>query len=268
VSLRSLVLAVPFLVLAAGCSTFEVLGISHKDGLEQVDELLTCVERVQVDSAVSKERSQAALEALRTLIAPEFRGDPVTAHQQFVAAVEQSEEQAEALQDDARPLRKTAESVFARWTEDLESFGNLAMRQRSQERLEETRRRYDAIMSAAVAAQLAYDAFNGDLGDHALFLEHDFNATSVGLASQELDGLKSRARELAKRLDACIAACQAYVEFSAPRAEVPGASTNAPAQTSETATTPEAPAKTEKKPAPKKKAAAKVNPTPSDKQDG
>jgi hypothetical protein len=96
----------------------------------------------------------------------------------LVRAVEASPDQAKALQKSVRPLRKTGESMLARWTENLESFGNISMRQRSQERLEETRRRYDAILAAAVAAQLAYDAFNGDLSDHALFLEHDFNTTT------------------------------------------------------------------------------------------
>ncbi|HZO08559.1 MAG TPA: DUF2959 family protein, partial [Myxococcota bacterium] len=153
-------------------------------------------------------------------LAPEFRGDPVEGHKALVAAVEQSEEQAEALQGSVRPMRKTADSVFARWTADLESFGNISLRTRSQERLEETRKRYDAILATAVSAQLAYNSYNSDLKDNALFLEHDFNATAVQSIAGELDGLRARGKELARRLDACAAACQAYVEFSAPSAQV------------------------------------------------
>jgi hypothetical protein len=215
----SLSLSALFLATSS-CAGFSALGIKQKDGLGQVDELLSHVERVHVESAVARERAQAALDGLRKLVAPEFRGDPATGHKELVAVVDRSKEQAEALQDSVRPLRKTGESVFQRWTEDLESFGNLAMRQRSQERLEETRRRYDAVLAAAAAAQLSYDAFNGDLSDHALFLEHDFNAAAVAVVTQELDGLKTRGKELARRLDACAAACQAYVEFSAPSAQV------------------------------------------------
>lgn len=244
------------LPVAGGCSGLATLGMKQKGGLERVDELLSHVERVQVEATVSKDRAQSALESLRRLVAPEFKGEPVVAHEELVAAVELSADQAKALQASVRPLRKTGESVFARWTADLESFGNLAMRQRSQERLEETRRRYDAILAAAVAAQLAYDSFNGDLADHALFLEHDFNATSVALMSQELDGLRSRGKELAKRLDACAAACLAYVEFSAPSAQVapapPAAVAPAPLK-AETPLPPAAPAAPAKKPAPPKK---------------
>ena len=241
-----------------GCNGLQSLGIKQSGGLEAVDELLGHVEQVQVDAAVAKERAQSALETLRTLIGPEFKGDAVQGHAALVAAIEESLEQAEALQDAVRPLRKTGESVFARWSEDLESFGNIAMRQRSQERLEETRQRYDAVLAAAVSAQLACDAFNGDLGDHALFLENDFNASAVQVVAAEFDGLKSRGKELAKRLDAVGAACQAYVEFAAPKAQVePAPETEvAPPAAAEPAPAP-APAK---KPTPKKKVMAKPVP--------
>jgi hypothetical protein len=259
-------------LLASACSSLEILGIRQESGLEQVDELLSDVESVRAESALAKERAQAALECLRELIVPDFKGDAAATHARFVAAVEQSEEQADALQESVRPLRRTGEAVFTRWAEDLESFGNLAMRQRSQERLEETRRRYDAILAAAVSAQLAYDAYNGDLSDHALFLEHDFNATSVALVSQELDGLRSRGRELAKRLDACGAACLACVEFSAPSDQVSPAG-----QAATTSAEPEAQAQSTseagpKKPAPKRKLMLKqelkASPTSSGSQGG
>lgn len=250
-STRVLVLA----PLLAGCNGLQSLGIKQAGGLEQVDELLGHVEQVQVDAAVSKERAQGALEALRTLIGPEFRGDAVQGHATLMAAIEESETQAEALTDGVRPLRKTGESVFARWSEDLESFGNIAMRQRSQERLEESRRRYDAVLAAAVSAQLAYDAFNGDLGDHALFLENDFNASAVQVVAGEFEGLRSRGKELGKRLDAVVAACQAYVEYAAPQAQVEPVPETEVAPPAEPAP---APAPTPaKKPTPKKKVMTK-----------
>jgi hypothetical protein len=209
-----------FATLAGGCSGMKALGIQQKDGLQEVDELLSHVERLQVEAAVTKERTQAAVEGLRVLVAPEFKGDPIVAHGEFEATVELVEDQADALRKCVKPLRSKGERVFNDWAANLESFGNLAMRQRSQERLEETRKRYDAILASANLAQLALDAFHGDLADQALFLEHDFNSSSVALVAQELEGLRSRGRELAKRLDGAIAACRAYVEFSAPGAQV------------------------------------------------
>src|SRR6185436_19598820 len=114
VQTRSFLLTLaPFVALAtSSCAGFSAFGMAQKDGLGQVDELLTHVERVHVESAVAKERAQAAFEGLRRMTAPEFHGDPATGHAELVAAVVQSTEQAKALQSSVRPLRKTGESVF------------------------------------------------------------------------------------------------------------------------------------------------------------
>jgi hypothetical protein len=255
---RALAALVPCLALGA-CSG-SGFSLKSSDGLEKVDELLSHVERVRVESLVSKERAQAALESLKGILAPEFRGDAVVAHQKFAAAVEQSEDQADTLRNRVKPMKRTGEAMFAQWTEDLESFGNLSMRQRSQERLEATRARYDVIVSTALAAQLAYDAFNGDLSDQVLFLENDFNASSVAVVAQEQEGLRSRAKELARRLEAVNAACQAYVEYSAPQAELE----RAPETTSTSKETTTAPAAPKKTTTPKPRAQpAKPAPTPA-----
>ena len=217
VLVRSFPAVVPVLFLSSCLSAF---GIKDSDGLSQVDELLDRVERVQVESVVAKERVHSALDGLHALVAPEFHGDAVAAHAELQESIEQSLDQAKKLAASVQPLRRTGEAVFAQWTEDLESFGNTSMRQRSQTRLEETRTRYEAVLAAAGSAQLALDALDADLSDHALFLEHDFSAASVAMIADEVDGLRERIRELDRRLDACAAAYQSYVESAALRGQL------------------------------------------------
>jgi hypothetical protein len=197
---------------------------------------------------------------LRSIVGSDFAGDPLEAHSELVAAIKRSSEQAEAFSAAIGPMKAAAERVFQAWTEDLESFGSTKMRQQSQGRLEETRARYGEIVTAAVAAQITYDALNADLSDHALFLEHDFNAEAVGLLAGEVDSLRERTRELNRRLDACAAAAKAYVESAALRGqlaeEAPVAKTKAkPGQKSALSGQPKA------KSAPAKTALAK---TPAD----
>jgi hypothetical protein len=158
-------------------------------------------------------------------------------------------------------MKKVADGVFLEWTENLESCGSLKMRQQSQNRLERTRARYEAVESAVVAALLTYDAFNGDLNDHALFLEHDFNSASIAMVAGEVDGLVFRSQELDRRLDACGAAARAYVEASAlhgqleePAAgpEAQAAPPAAQAQAAPAAPAAAAPAPAQQPPAPRK----------------
>jgi hypothetical protein len=217
VLVRALPAVLPALGLSACLSGFAV---QDSEGLSRVDQLLNHVEHVQVEAVVTKERAHAALGSLQAVVAPGFQGDPVAAHLQLVQIIEQSLDQALAFRDSVEPLQEVGEDVFEQWTADLESFGNSAMRQRSQARLEETRSRYQDISAAAVSAQLNLDALNADLSDYALFLQHDFNAASVAMISGEVETLGERLRELDRRLDACAVACQAYVESSALRGQL------------------------------------------------
>jgi ElaB/YqjD/DUF883 family membrane-anchored ribosome-binding protein len=207
----SVCLALLAALTGGGCGLFSKPG----DSVERVDDLLTRVERVHVDSRIAKEKALAALERLRTMVSPEFAGDPVACYAQFVEAVEESNAQADRCRSNLGPLRDSADEVFAKWAADLETFGNLQMRQRSQARLEETRTRFQAVLAAAESAQLAYDAFNGDLRDHSLFLGHDFNAMAVAAIAPDVQALATRSEDLGKRLDACVDAAQTYVETAA-----------------------------------------------------
>ena len=211
-SLRAVWALVAPSVLLAGCSVFSG---EQKTSLTQVDQLLSSIETVQVESTVSKERSRAALELLEKLVRPDFAGDATKTYNEFVAATEASEKQAQKLGECVEPMKESAEEVFAQWTKDLEAIGNTRLRAQSHVRMAETRARYDAVLNAAATAQVTYDAFNADLRDHALFLGHDFNNSAVAAIGAEVSALRDRSKDLDQRLDACDAAARRYVEAAA-----------------------------------------------------
>lgn len=198
-------------LLAAACA-----GTSERsESVEQVDELLTRIERVQAETAVAKEAAHTALTELCTLVSPNFKGDAATAFAKFLTAAEASEEQGETLRDATEPMQDAAAEVFQRWTKDMESFGNSRMRQRSQTRLDETRTRFQSIVGASQAAQIALDAFHDDMRDHALFLRHDLNSTAVASLRGDVRELNDQVKGLDTRFDATTAAARAYVEAAA-----------------------------------------------------
>lgn len=218
--LRTLACLAPVVVALSSCSSFQGFGQKKNEGLGQVDELLARVEQLQVESVLCKETAHAAYGVLQTIVGPDFDGDAIGAHSELEKNVEASQQQAEKFAKSIAPLEQSADEVFERWTEDLEGFGNTKLRQQSQARLEETRARCDAVLRAARAADVAYEAFNADLKDHALFLEHDFNASSVASIASAVEGLQFQASELDRRLDACAAAAKTYVQAAALRGEV------------------------------------------------
>lgn len=206
---------------ASSCSSTSFsFSRSSDSGLTNVDELLTRIEKVQVESLVAKERARSAYDTLVASVSPEFSGSAVAQYAELEKAIEVSEKQAKALADTIPALKSSAASVFERWTKDLESFGNTRMRQRSQERLEATREHYELIVRQALASQVSFEALNADLKDHALFLEHDFNAESAAMIHDDVVALEARVAELDGRLDAAIQSSKRYIASRALRGEV------------------------------------------------
>ena len=93
-----------FLLLAAapGCGTMEKLFSSDDGGPEQVNELVASIERVYVNSELSKEKVRVALDALGAIAASEYKGDALHAYTKLDAAVTDSEEHAETLRASVR----------------------------------------------------------------------------------------------------------------------------------------------------------------------
>lgn len=213
---RTAALCAPLFLGVGACSSTT----EQAESVQQVDDLLARIERVQAESLVSKEVAHTALAKLQALVQPEFAGDATKGFAALITDVERSKDQAAALLDSVTPMTESAETVFRRWTGDLESFGNTRLRQRSQARLEETRTRYLAVVRAAQAAQIAYDAFNADLGDHALFLGHDLNASAVAALRPEVTVLEEQIAELDRRFESCAAAAKEYVALSALHGQI------------------------------------------------
>lgn len=211
-----LVALVPCCLAVAGCANLEATFFQPKDSLALVDDLSDRIEEVHVASEVAKERMTAAVETLRSIVSPDFRGDGLSAHAELTRAIEQSEEQAEVFRERVADMKDTAKELFDRWASDLEGFTNAEMRQHSQRRLEETRTRYQAIVAAVDPAQWSYDAVNRSLGDHALFLGHDFNRAAVASLRPGVDSLVAQGGELESRLVLGMTAAKEYLDHASP----------------------------------------------------
>jgi hypothetical protein len=233
----------PSLVLLAAASCASPT--ERAETVQRVDDLLARIERVQVDAVVSKEASQAPLDKLSALCATDFAGDAKEAYTKLLAALDLSQKQARKLRESVEPMQQSADSIFRQWTTDLQAFGNSRMRQRSQTRLDETQSRYQAIYASAQSSLIAYDAYNADLRDRALFLGHDLNASSVAELASDIQALQDQVRQLGVRLDAAAAAARAYVEAAAlygqsdaEKAEAPAPAPDAKGKPADTSTAP------------------------------
>ena len=218
---RSYAVVLPLTCVTA-CGIF---GGGDSASLLNVDDLVSWVERVHVESELSKGRAHDTIDTLRALVHSDYEIDAVAAYTTFSEALSSSEAQAEELRSSIDAMKDAAEPVFLQWDQDLLSFSSAAIRQRSQARLAATRERYAAIIAASAPAQTNYDIFNLSVRDIALFLGNDFNPDSVAAIRGEVTTLTQLSQDLDLRLDACIEAARTYIAA----ASLPASITTMPA---------------------------------------
>ncbi len=209
-------LAVGLLFLGTpACATFNGLFASSSNGPSQVDNLVSSIETVYVNSEVAKEKVELAYAKLQALTSADFAGNAVQAYNDFVVAVEDSEAHAETLSESVAPMKDMAGPVFEQWARDLSSYQSTTMRQRSQARLAATRERFDAVVAAADPAVATYELYNRNLRDHVLYLKNDLNPAALGAVQAEVKQVGTLAGELNQNFTATMIAARSYVDAAA-----------------------------------------------------
>jgi hypothetical protein len=213
---RSIAALLPTLLCLGACASFA----RQDQSLRKVDNLVERIERVHLESELSKARMREGLASLAQVADPNMKGDVSIAYADFVKTVEASEKQAKALRAAVEPMKRSAKPFFQQWSDDLQDFTDQKMRKRSRTRLNETRERYEAIVAAVDPALAGYELFNQSMRDNMLFLGNDFNPTSVAMVRGDVRSLTRQAAELDGYFDACLDAARAYVQQAALPTEV------------------------------------------------
>jgi hypothetical protein len=203
--------AVLFATLAmSACATG-----SRGDGLAEVNEFVAMIGKVHTDSELASQKAHAAQEEFSAILAFNWKHDAVAAYAEFSTAVDQSSAQLAALKAGIESMQRSADPVFKKWASDLDAFASLDMRLKSQQRLMETRKRYDAIVASLEPALVAYDGFDKRMRDYATFLAHDFNEASVAALRGDDHTVHEMVATLDARFGVCQQAAREYVQAAA-----------------------------------------------------
>ena len=207
-----------------GCGLFSS---DDEATIDKVDDLVSRIENVHVETEVSKNVVRETVASLEILASHDFGGDAAAAYIQFMPAIKRSERQAARLRSTVAPMKDASEPVFDQWARDLAGFASPRMRHLSEQRLATTRERYNSIVASVGPTQSAYEVFNQGLRDIALFLGHDFNPVAVAEIEQDIHAVANLASELDGRFDTCLMAARTYLDSSAmpaaPGGSFPGA---------------------------------------------
>ncbi len=198
------------LALLTGCkstyySTMEKLG-HHKR-----DILVDRVKEAQTAQEQAKTQFLTALEQFAAVVG--YQGGELEAtYKRLKSELERSEEKAQAVHKRIDGVEGVAKALFREWQKEIEQYTNANLRQLSEQKLEQTRERYDRLISAMKRAETRIDPVLASFRDQVLFLKHNLNAQAVGSLEDELASVQTDVSALVAAMETSIHEANDFVQ--------------------------------------------------------
>lgn len=179
-------------------------------GQEKRDLLADRVQDARKDQAAAKQQFTSALERFTALVG-EPQGGLAQAYDRAKNDLEKSEARAEAVRERVRSVETVARDLFDEWRAETQSYSNDALRAKSVQQLEQTRLRYDQMLSAMKRAEASMEPVLVVFRDNTLFLKHNLNAQAVASLGTSVDELERDVQQLVQEMEASIAEADRFI---------------------------------------------------------
>ncbi len=197
------------LLLLAGCQAAKYRTL-ETFGIEKRDILGSRVEAARDAQDDAREQFSSALEQFRATV--DFDGgDLEDLYDRLDREYSRSVDDAEQVRERIDSIRDVAEDLFDEWEEELDSYQNAGLRNRSADLLRDTRSRYGRMIAAMQRAEATMDPVLQAFEDQVLFLKHNLNARAISALRAELDGIEDDTEALIEAMNASIAEADAFI---------------------------------------------------------
>ncbi len=197
------------LLLFCGCrsayyATMEKFGVYKRDILKKE------VAAARDDDKAATDQFKDALTRLKELY--KFQGGEL---EKQYNAVNSQYERCVARANDVHKRVKSVETVagdlFAEWEKEIKEISSEKLREGSEDKLRETRRRYNELHTALKKAEQSMDPVLVKFHDHVLFLKHNLNAEAIASLKGETTDIQNEIARLIHDMNAAIAQADSFI---------------------------------------------------------
>jgi DNA repair exonuclease SbcCD ATPase subunit len=175
-------------LLLAGCSGAYYQAM-EKIGFAKREILVDRVEKAQDSQTKAKAQFASALEHF--LAATKSDGsDLQRKYDEMSREFSRSESRAKDVRERIAAVEDVSAALFREWKQELGQYSNATLRRDSERQLDQTRRRYDALIGLMNRAADRMDPVLATFRDQMLYLKHNLNAralSSLGNTHRELE---------------------------------------------------------------------------------
>jgi hypothetical protein len=197
-------------ITLAGCeSTY--YGAMEQFGVHKREILIDRIEDAQTAQEEGQEQFKDALEQFQAVV--DFDGgDLEVIYNKLNSEYEDSVDAADRIRDRIGAVESVAEALFSEWETELNEYSSAALKRDSQRQLEQTRRRFNRLMSSMQNAERTIDPVLASLKDNVLYLKHNLNARAIASLKGELGTVNENVNNLIEAMQTAINESNAFID--------------------------------------------------------
>lgn len=197
-------------LLLAGCSGAYYQAM-EKIGFPKRDILVDRVEKAQESQIKAKEQFASAL-AHFLAVTKADGGDLQRKYDEMNREFTRSESRAKDVRDRIAAVEDVSTALFREWKQELSQYSNATLRRDSERQLDQTRRRYDALMSLMQRAADRMDPVLATFRDQVLYLKHNLNARALASLDRTHRELEADISKLISEMENSIREAQIFIK--------------------------------------------------------
>jgi hypothetical protein len=194
----------------AGCES------TYYDAMEQLgihkrDILIDRIEDAQTAQEEGQEQFKDALEQFQAVVNFDG-GDLEVIYNKLNSEYEDSVDAADTIRERIGGVESVAEALFSEWQTELNEYSSATLKRDSQRQLEQTRRRFNQLMSSMRNAERTIDPVLASLKDNVLYLKHNLNARAIASLKGELSTVNENVNTLIEAMQTAINESSVFID--------------------------------------------------------
>lgn len=179
-------------------------------GYEKRDLLVSDVKKARDAQNDAKVQIQTTMQRFKEVTG--FQGGELEAkYEKLKSAYETASSRADTVTAKIGNVESTATSMFAEWEKELGEYSDPALKQQSQQKLTETKQRYQQLVGVMRAAEGKMRPVLKVFNDHVLYLKHNLNAAAIASLQGTATGIEQDVTKLIADMESSINEANAFI---------------------------------------------------------
>lgn len=195
--------------LVATTSEAQIFG-SDPEGVKQTDSLIKKAQDVVKEGSSARTELSKTLDTYNALFAKDTQ-DIRKTYKDIESAMGKTEKKREDVKTKLDAMKVEADAYFVGWESSLQQIESENLRERSKERMSETKAKYDGVLASVSAAREAYEPLMKNLSDQWTYLGHDLNASGIESLKPDSVELNKKAKEVLGKIDDAMKDANEYI---------------------------------------------------------